>query len=707
VDSGASKFDLSLFLVEQDDGLRGTLEYSTELFEPATAARIVGHFQTLLDAATRAPHAHIRELPILTDAEHQQLLQYTHTRGAYTQHHLLHTLFEQQAQHTPLAEAVRFQDSALSYQQLDQRATRLAATLQRLGVRPDTPVAVAMERSLELVVALLGILKAGGAYVPLDPDYPTDRLAFMLHDAEPAVLLTQSHLSDRLPEHQRPVLCLDHGWDTDDDNALEEPALVPDHLAYVIYTSGSTGRPKGAQNSHHAICNRLLWMQDAYHLTTDDTVLQKTPYSFDVSVWEFFWPLLAGARLLLARPGGHKDPGYLADLIQEQRVTVCHFVPSMLEAFLTEPGLDRRCASLRDVVCSGEALSYDLQERFFGRLGARLHNLYGPTEAAVDVTYWDCRRGDQRRLVPIGRPIANIQMHVLDDHGNPTPVGVPGELFIGGVGLARGYHNRPQLTAEKFITHQRLGRLYRTGDLGRWLPDGALDYLGRLDHQVKLRGFRVELGEIEAVLCEQPAVRAAVVAAREDTPGDKRLVAYVVPDTDVSAEALRTHLRARLPEYMVPSAFVLLDALPLSPNGKVDRKVLPAPESAGASTAYVAPRDAVEEAVAGVWSEVLGVEQVGVHDSFFDLGGHSLLATQVLSRLRQLFSVDVPLRRLFEDPTGATLASAIREAQGGPMNGHIDGVNPNAGDDILSELDGLSEEEVDSMLREALASEEL
>ncbi len=609
VDSGTSKFDLSLFIVEQNEGLRGTLEYSTELFEPATAARLVGHLCTLLEAAATDPHQRLSDLPMLTSAEHRELNRWNETQVNYAQEYVLNALFEQQARRTPDAEAVRYEGQVLSYRELDHRAQHLAAVLQQLGVGPDTPVAVAMERSLELVVALLGILKAGGAYVPLDPDYPRDRLDFMLHDAGTDVLITQSHLREQLPSHQGEVLCLDTGWGATREQAFNgspgagwteaprdsvafpspcatetlalsppvgegwgggiasplavrtphpnpppqggretearatgatkpftSPTLNPEHLAYVIYTSGSTGRPKGAQNSHRAICNRLLWMQDAYRLTPNDTVLQKTPYSFDVSVWEFFWPLITGARLVLARPGGHKDPGYLADLIEAEHVSVCHFVPSMLEAFLTESTLDRRCASLRDVMCSGEALSYELQERFFERVGARLHNLYGPTEAAVDVTYWECRRNDTRRVVPIGRPIANIHMHVLDGAGRETPVGVPGELHIGGVGLARGYHNRPELTAEKFVHHGQLGRLYRTGDLGRWLADGSLEYLGRLDHQVKLRGFRVELGEIEAVLCEQPGVRASVVLAREDVPGDKRLVAYVVPDANAPTE---------------------------------------------------------------------------------------------------------------------------------------------------------------------------
>jgi acyl-coenzyme A synthetase/AMP-(fatty) acid ligase/acyl carrier protein len=453
-------------------------------------------------------------------------------------------------------------------------------------------------------------------------------------------------------------------------------------------------------------------MQAEYRLTPADTVLQKTPASFDVSVWEFFWPLLAGARLVLARPGGHKDPAYLAGLIEAEGVTVCHFVPSMLAAFLGEPGLEEACGSLRDVVCSGEALSYGLQESFFARLpAARLHNLYGPTEAAVDVTSWACRRGDPRRVVPIGRPIANTRMHVLDGHGQEVPAGVPGELYIGGAGLARGYWDRPGLTAERFIDHPAHGRLYRTGDVGRWLSDGTIEYLGRTDHQVKVRGCRIEPGEVEATLRRHPAVREAAVLAREDDPGDARLVAYVVPRDGaggVPADGLREHLRQRLPEHMVPSAYVVLDALPLTPSGKLDRNALPAPDSARplADDSYLAPRNRVEEAVAKIWAEVLGIERVGALDNFFDLGGHSLLATQALSRIRQAFPVDISLRRLFEEPTVATLARAVTEGQGESTNGAIGKVTPDD-DEVLSDLDRMSDDEVDSLLQGALAEEEV
>jgi len=487
-----------------------------------------------------------------------------------------------------------------------------------------------------------------------------------------SVLLTQAHLKAQLPPHQARVLCLDSEWATVASQLADNPArnVTPEHLAYVIYTSGSTGRPKGAQIPHRGICNRLLWMQDAYQLSPADRVLQKTPYSFDVSVWEFFWPLLTGARLVIARPGGHRDSAYLVRLIAQEQVTVLHFVPSMLQVFLEEPDLGR-CTSLRHVMCSGEALPWELQKRFYGRLSAHLHNLYGPTEASVDVTSWACERWSDLGLVPIGRPIANTQMYVLDKSLQPVPPGIPGELHIGGVGLARGYLNRAELTAEKFIADPFGGpgaRLYKTGDLARWRPDGSLEYLGRLDHQVKIRGFRIELGEIEALLGQHPQVREAVVMARADGPAGKQLVAYLVaqqPEAAPAANELRSFLKEKLPDYMVPAAFVFLEAMPLTASGKVNRRALPAPDlgPAAHATEYVAPRTPLEELIAGLWVQVLGVERVGVHDNFFALGGHSLLATQLVSRVRGQFAVELPLRNLFETPTVAGLAERIEAQQ--------------------------------------------
>ncbi|HSN86309.1 MAG TPA: amino acid adenylation domain-containing protein, partial [Thermoanaerobaculia bacterium] len=436
-----------------------------------------------------------------------------------------------------------------------------------------------------------------------------------------------------------------------------------DNLAYVIFTSGSTGTPKGAMNTHAAIANRILWMQDAYRLDETDRVLQKTPSTFDVSVWEFFWPLTVGARLVVARPEGHRDPSYLLGTILAEGITVLHFVPSMLQIFLGEPGIER-AAGVRQVMASGEALPADLARRFFEHLpGARLHNLYGPTEAAVDVTAWTCEPGSPEAVVPIGRPIANLEIRVLDRLQRPVPVGAPGELCIGGAGVARGYLGQPGLTAERFVPDPEPrppgGRLYRTGDLSRWRPDGRLEYLGRLDHQVKIRGMRIEPGEIETALAAFPAVREAVVVMREDRPGDRRLVAYLVArDGALQMEHLRVSLRERLPEPMVPSSFVLLEAFPVTANGKLDRRALPPSEDGRPAGPAVLPRTDTEEAIAAAWREALRLEAVGVEDSFFDLGGHSLLVVQVHRRLVPVFP-GLAVVDLFRYPTISALAGYL------------------------------------------------
>jgi amino acid adenylation domain-containing protein len=581
----------------------------------------------------------------------------------------LHHLFEVQAARSPDAAAVLFETEEVSYAELDQRAQRLALRLRRLGVGPDVLVGICLDRSVELVVGLLAILKAGGAYVPLDPEYPRDRLEYMLEDSGLGVLLTQQRLLDLLP--RAPVrLCLDASREAAAlDDAARPPAMVhADNLAYVIYTSGSTGRPKGAMNTHAAIVNRLLWMQQAYRLDGTDRVLQKTPASFDVSVWEFFWPLLSGAGLVLARPGSHRDAAYLAQVIQQRSVTTIHFVPSMLRAFLEHPGASE-CRSLRRVIASGEALAADLQRRFFERSDAELHNLYGPTETAVDVTYWRCRRDAGADRVPIGGPISNAYVRILDPALRPVTAGGVGELHIGGLPVGRGYWGRPELTAERFVPDpcgdQPGARLYKSGDLARWGPDGALEYLGRLDDQVKLRGFRIELGEIETVLAEYPGVARSVVAAR-DFEGDSRLVAYVVKsDPRLESGALKQFLRAKLPEYMVPSHVVFLEALPLGPSGKLDRRALPdPPERHDAAGAYVAPGTPREHALAEIWCDVLGARSVGRHDDFFELGGHSLLVLKVLSRARDRWGLELPQELLFEHPTLAAMAARIDAGAG-------------------------------------------
>jgi amino acid adenylation domain-containing protein/thioester reductase-like protein len=669
LDARAVPFDWNLLVEETETGLGAALQYNADLFEADTVARWMGHFQTLLAAAAGQPGQPIAALPLMTDKELARLHSWCHGAEVERPDEPLHRLIEQQVEHTPDDVAVSFDGQTLSYRQLNLWANQIAHQLIGSGVRPDTPVALCVERSFEMVVGLLAALKAGGAYVPLDPDLPRERLDLMLADLAPAAILTLDRLADRLAPTAARVFRLDGDARLWQSERTDNPAAAvsADQLAYIIYTSGSTGTPKGCMNTHRAIVNRLLWMQQTYRLTSADRVLQKTPYSFDVSVWEFFWPLLAGARLVVARPGGHRDPTYLAGLIAAQGVTILHFVPSMLPAFLAADGLDQ-VRSLRQVVCSGEALGWELQQQFVARFpGVALHNLYGPTEAAVDVTDWPCDPDDPRRVVPIGRPIANTQTYVLDADLRPQPVGVPGELYIGGVQVARGYWRRPELTGERFVPdpYRPGGRLYRTGDRARYLADGAIEYLGRLDTQVKVRGFRIELGEIEIALSQHPAVREAAVVARMETQSP-RLFAYVVAPTGASAPTateLRTFLGAKLPDYMVPAAFVPLAALPLTPNGKVDRNALPAPDAGrpDLAAAYQAPRTPTEGKLAALWTDVLRLDRVGLHDDFFELGGHSLLATQILTRVRADFGVEVPLRRFFEAPTVAALAAAVEE----------------------------------------------
>ncbi|WP_415835337.1 amino acid adenylation domain-containing protein, partial [Corallococcus soli] len=688
VETNVSKFELELSLGETPDGLQGSFTYNTDLFDTGTISRLAEHLRALLESVAASPETRIAELSLLTEAErHQVLVAWNDTRAPLPSDTCIHHLFEAQVQRTPDALALGFEGDSLSYRELDARSNQLAHHLRTLGVGPEVRVGLCAERSLELVVGLFAILKAGGAYVPLDPSYPRERLEWMLEDARPAVLLAQPSLLTRLPESAGATV-VPLRLDDEALRALPTHAPVslstPDTLAYVIFTSGSTGRPKGAMNAHRAVCNRLLWMQQAYSLSSQDVVLQKTPYSFDVSVWEFFWPLMVGARLVIARPGGHQEPDYLARLICEQRVTTAHFVPSMLQHFLELPGLEQ-CESLRRVACSGEALSPELAQRCLQRLpSAQLHNLYGPTEAAVDVTAFHVTPNHGLRALPIGRPIANTVIRILDAHLRPVPTGVPGELFIGGVQVGRGYLARPHLTAERFIpdafASEAGARLYRTGDKARWLADGNIEYLGRLDFQVKVRGLRIELGEIESALERHPQVRQAVVVVREDSPGDKRLVAYLVPpagEQSPSTSDVRSFLKQQLPEYMVPAAFVSLETLPLNASGKLDRKALPVPNLQGQEKrgVYVAPRNDVEQRLCDIWAQVLGLKQVGIHDNFFELGGDSISSLQVVARARRTGLV-LATRQLFQHQTVSLLAGVVKStskplSEQGPVTGPV------------------------------------
>ncbi|HEV2678966.1 MAG TPA: amino acid adenylation domain-containing protein, partial [Rhodanobacter sp.] len=666
-----AKFDLSVNVTERYDengaagGMQLDLMYAIDLFDHATALRLGERLTRMLAAIAIDPALRIGDIDLLDATERQQTLHDWNATAHEVTDSTIPALFEQQVARTPDAIAAVFEDQSLRYAELNERANRLAHHLIAHGAGPESIVAIALPRSLELVVALLAVLKAGAAYLPLDTEYPAERLAFMLDDAKPVLLIgrrdgavlaadvPQWHLDD-------PVLAsaLDHAPTHNPTDADRSVALAALHPAYVIYTSGSTGKPKGAPNTHAGLVNRLAWMQHAYALRADDVVLQKTPFSFDVSVWEFFWPLLEGARLVLAQPGGHRDPAYLAELIQQHGVTTLHFVPSMLEAFLQEP-TSAACGSIRRIVCSGEALSGALREKLRQTLDRPLHNLYGPTEAAIDVTAWTCLDETAGSAVPIGAPIWNTQTYVLDETLQPVPVGVPGELYLAGTGLARGYLHRPALTAERFVAHPFSPgqRMYRTGDLARWRAEGQLEYLGRTDHQVKIRGLRIELGEIEVALA-QLGFAQNVVIAREDRAEQKQLVAYVVA-ASLDVNALRTQLAQRLPDYMLPAAFVALEALPLNPNGKLDRKALPAPDFT--PTTQRAPRTPEESVLAELFAEVLGLEHVGINDNFFELGGHSLLAIRLVARIRQTMQNDMPIQALFEAPTVATLAARFTD----------------------------------------------
>ncbi|WP_346396406.1 amino acid adenylation domain-containing protein [Pseudomonas syringae] len=645
--------------------------YAREAFSEQHMAQLSAHFQQVLQALTHDAQAALGELALLSDREQQHVLrEWNATAADFPSEDCLHSLIEAQVRATPEAPVLIFAAEQMSYAQLNARANQLAHRLRDSGVGPDVLVGICVERSLELVIGLLAIIKAGGAYVPLDPDYPEDRLVYMMQDSGIGLLLTQTALLERLPiPPQVQSLCLDQHGDWLEGYSTANPVNFshPLNLAYVIYTSGSTGKPKGAGNSHRALVNRLHWMQKAYALDGSDTVLQKTPFSFDVSVWEFFWPLMTGARLAVALPGEHRDPERLVQTIREHQVTTLHFVPSMLQAFLTHPQVES-CNTLRRVVCSGEALPAELAAQVLKRLPlAGLYNLYGPTEAAIDVTHWTCST-DDILSVPIGRPIDNLKTHILDDGLLPAAQGVAAELYLGGVGLARGYHHRAALTAERFVPdpfdEQGGGRLYRTGDLARYRDAGVIDYAGRIDHQVKIRGLRIELGEIEARLHEHAAVREATVIDI-DGPSGKQLVAYLVPTDaaeapDVLRERLQAHLKAHVPDYMVPGYFVFIDSMPLTANGKLDRRALPKPDVARSQQGYVAPRTAFEQRLAALWEQVLHVERVGLNDNFFALGGHSLLAVSLVGRIRETFDISIKLHDLLLLQTLGELADFMR-----------------------------------------------
>ncbi|MBG1243115.1 amino acid adenylation domain-containing protein [Nostoc sp. NZL] len=662
--STIAKFDLTLSMHNSSAGLVGIWEYNTDLFDASTIERMSGHFVTLLSGIVANPEERISQLPLLSQTEQQQLLvEWNDTQADYPVDKCIHQLFEEEVERTPNAVAVVFENQQLTYHQLNCRANYLAHYLQSLGIKPDTLVGICVERSIEMVVGMLGILKAGGAYLPLDPEYPTERLAFMLEDAQVSILLTQQRLIDRLPEHPAKLICLDEAWEQiaqhNQDNPTSEVKAF--HLANLIYTSGSTGKPKGVMVEHKGLCNLAQAQIQTFGLTSDSRVLQFASFSFDASISEILMALGSGATLYL----GTKDsllPGKpLIEQLSNHCITHITLPPSALAVM---PGSE--LPALQTIIVAGEASSSELIRQWSA--GRNLFNAYGPTEASVCAAIAKCTEDDNK--ISIGKAIANVQVYILDEYLQPVPIGVPGELHIGGTGLSRGYLNRPELTKEKFIPNPFKGagesKLYKTGDLARYLPNGNIEYLGRIDNQVKIRGFRIELGEIEELLNQHSDVQTACVIAREDHPGDKRLVAYVVGHKQhpPTISQLRSFLSSQLPQYMIPHAFVMLESLPLTPNGKVDRHALRAPDSReGLEISFVAPRTPIEEILTQIWTQALKVDQVGIYDNFFELGGHSLLATQLVSRIRNIFKVELPLREFFARKTVAELARSIEQLQ--------------------------------------------
>ncbi|QSQ25680.1 amino acid adenylation domain-containing protein [Pyxidicoccus parkwayensis] len=672
----AAKFELLVFVSELEDEVELEVEFNTDLFDRSTVERMLSHYVHLLEQLASNLDTPVSRVSILPEPERRLLEAWNDTRVEVPRKTVIDA-FEEQAAKTPDAIAVEFEDRTLTYAELHRLTNRVARALLAAQAPSVGFVGVYMERSIDMVVSLVSIVKAGLAYVPIDPEYPADRIRYMLEDSQVSLVLTQEHLVPALSSSSaRPVTLagLVHGREDDSD---VERSLSFDSRAYMIYTSGSTGRPKGVINRHGSLFNRLYWMQSEYPLTGADRVLQKTPFSFDVSVWEFFWPLMYGARIVVARPGGHRDAEYLKQLIRDRHVTTLHFVPSMLSVFLEEEDLAACCGSLRQVFCSGEALPYKTVEDFYAKVSCGLHNLYGPTEAAIDVSYWPCTLDYPGKVVPIGKPIANTSLYVVDKQMQLQPIGVPGELCIGGVGLAERYHNRDDLTQKAFVAdpfaREPGARMYRTGDLARYLADGQIEYLGRIDNQIKLRGFRIELGEIEAVVQGAPGVRKAAVILHQSA-SNKFLVAYVVAD-EVDSQKLREHLKTQLPEFMVPRLFISVPDIPTTANGKMDRKALPdpltavgadAPESGAAGSSLTPPSTKEEAVLLGIWREVLGVERLGVDSNFFRLGGDSILSIRIAARLREL-GYPVGVREIFAHPTVRQLARHLTTTHQGEV----------------------------------------
>jgi amino acid adenylation domain-containing protein len=698
-----AKFDLTLDLKEEAGVLGGHLEYDVDLFEESSVRLMVDHLKHLLEQVTKNPELKLSEVALLRDEEAHQILKEWNRTKVPGGEESIHELFEKQVNQTPDAVAVISDRVVLTYRELNSRVNRLANYLRRHGVGPEVRVGICLERSVNAVVSVIAVLKAGGAYVPLDPNYPSERLDFVRHDAQVSLLLTTEELLDRLATEETTVVLLDRQWqeiaaETDENPSCEVNA---DNPIYVTYTSGSTGRPKGVMALHGGTMNRFHWMWRTYPFASNEVCCQKTSLGFADSVWEIFGPLLQGIPSVVIPDNVVKNPPELNRFLASNRVTRIVLVPSLLRAMLDDlDGLKTPLPDLKLWVTSGEALPLDLAQKFLKIMPDRLLlNLYGSSEASADSTYFEVGECESTSKILIGRPIDNTQIYLLDERLAPLPVGVPAELYIGGEGLGRGYVGQPGLTAERFIPDpfsEEPGRyMYRTGDLARWTEDGNLEYAGRADHQVKIRGVRIELGEVETALSRHSEVKRAIVIAREDIPGEKRLVAYVVPAEGdaLNVTQLRSLIKEQLPDHMVPSVFVFLNSLPLTTSGKINRLALPPPLDVRPEldVLYVPPQRAVEKELAAIWTELLRTEQIGVDDNFFDLGGHSLMATRLLSRVRLHFNVELALQDFFKSPTIMDMADVIEESV-------IANANEDNLGDMLDMLDGLSEEDMPAKL---------
>ncbi|HFU7084348.1 TPA: amino acid adenylation domain-containing protein [Bacillus cereus] len=706
IDNGTSKFDLSLLVDENEGKLTGRFEYDSQLFKQETIERLAQHWKQLLTSFLLNPEIKINEISILTEEEKYQLELWNSKAIVRSPYQNVLQLFEKQVQENPHASALSFENKTLSYLELNEQVDMLAHVLMSRVSESNLLIGIYMERSIEMVVSILAVLKAGHAYVPIDPGYPEDRISYMLNDSKSAALLTTKKLKSNLSQGDWETIVVDELDERLPESIVEKVNRIikPEDPAYVIYTSGSTGKPKGVIIPHRAILNHMIWMQNEFPMQQGDRILQKTPFSFDASIWEFFAPLLNGAELVMALPNLHTNPKELIKSIRMNSITVLQLVPTMLQLIMEEDEI-RECTSLKYVFCGGEPLPLALQERFFSCMQAELINLYGPTETCIDASFWVCQRNSNQKIVPIGNAIDNMQLHVMDKYGMPVPIGVSGELWISGDGLALGYLNRPELTSEKFVLHEIQGvlckKFYKTGDLVRRLKTGEIEYLGRIDQQVKLRGYRIELGEIENVLLGHPDIKQAV-ATIKNVDQEHSLVIYFVADSNriPTVHELNSLCRNILPSYMIPNYYMQLDSLPLNPSGKVDKQALPVPKKEKKSEeAFSRPFTEREEEIRQIFSEVLKMDNIGLRDNFFEMGGHSLLAIRIISRIKERFLQDIPMHVFFEKPTIEKLAIEIKEVEDLELKMTNHEFEEEMGAFEVEELDfeGLTDEEIEEV----------